>query len=281
MGDEHEGKGIRSHRLKSEVSKKFAVRVKASVWLGKEAGWCGCEGDKSVASFPCSGSNTTFAGMKRKRWILLSSFFCVASCLSAQGIDSLFAKVPQQILPLLNRTSKLDLLDLYNSGLPAKAENLYGGQSEMTKKTADFLSLKTTESGEWQMKMLPYEDDSMLVCVYSHKAVGTSSVITAYRCNWTKLKLAFPRPSLSDFWLPVNPLSQMESQMLNATLQEVPIEVSLCDSAALLTYRVSLEGLSKENREQAVSCVKPLTYAWDAGRKLWIKREEQAKEAGK
>lgn len=31
MGDEHEGKGIRNYRLKSEVSKKFAVRVKALV----------------------------------------------------------------------------------------------------------------------------------------------------------------------------------------------------------------------------------------------------------
>lgn len=60
----------------------------------------------------------------------------------AQTLDIYFVNAPKSVLPLLDRTARLDLMDLYASGLPAKAENLYGGQSELLKRQAITLCSK-------------------------------------------------------------------------------------------------------------------------------------------
>ena len=60
--------------------------------------------------------------------------------------------MPQRVLPILDKTARLDMIDLYNNNLTAKAENIYGGQAEMLRKTDDFISIKCTESSNWQIR---------------------------------------------------------------------------------------------------------------------------------
>ena len=84
---------------------------------------------------------------------------------SAQKIDTIFAHVPHDVLPLLDNTSRLDMLDLYNNNMSAVAENIYGGQSIMEKKTNDYISIKLTDVSHWQMKVLPMAHDTLYACV--------------------------------------------------------------------------------------------------------------------
>lgn len=202
--------------------------------------------------------------MKKIALFLLVVLACPE--LAAQGIDTLFAHVPRKVMPLLDRTSKLDLLDLYNHKLPAKAENTYGGQAEILEKTERYIRLRTTDVGLWQMRLLPAERDTLILCVSSLHAGGTSSRVAVYHRNWMPAKTELPRPGFDLFYAPDSTLSYVQEQALSATLREAPVEALLADSVTTLTYRISTGGLSEEDRALAGKCLHDVRYAWNAGK---------------
>ena len=87
--------------------------------------------------------------MKQRLIILFCLIFTLWGHAKALNIDTLFINTPRHVMPLLDQTSKMDLIDLYNGGLKARVMNLYGGETFLLKKTDTFLSLQTTDSGTW------------------------------------------------------------------------------------------------------------------------------------
>ena len=82
-----------------------------------------------------------------KRYVLFIFVLSLTLYASAgQRIDAYFAKMPQTVLPLLDKTARLDLLDLYNSHLTPKVENVYGGQSALLSKTDDYIQIRCTDA---------------------------------------------------------------------------------------------------------------------------------------
>ena len=109
-------------------------------------------------------------------------FVFVASPLSAQHyIDKFFANIPSNVLSIIDHTSRLDMIDLYNNGMHAQAENLYGGLSQIVKKSDYYLDVKLTESSSWQMRIMPSAHDTLIVCVHSVTANSTSSTLRFYK----------------------------------------------------------------------------------------------------
>lgn len=184
----------------------------------------------------------------------------------AQCIDSLFAQVPIAVMPLLDETSRLDLIDLYNSKLPAKAENRYGGQSELLEKTPQFMRLRSSGVGEWQFRLLPAERDTLIACIRSVKSEGVNSWLEVYNRHWKRVKIELPNPPFSSFYVPVAHLSPMREQVLGEMLREAPIQLEFNDKAPTLTCSISTEGLSEEDKADAQLCLHPVVYEWVDGK---------------
>lgn len=69
------------------------------------------------------------------RYYLLTILMFLSSGLAyAQSMDTMLVRVPQSELPLLERNPRLDMLDLYNSQMEAKGENIFGGYSYLLKR---------------------------------------------------------------------------------------------------------------------------------------------------
>lgn len=183
----------------------------------------------------------------------------------AQSVDTLFANVPRNVLPLLDKTAKLDLLDLYNNGLPAKAENTLGGQAELLEKTGDKLLLRTTDAGKWLMKLLPAGHDTLICCIYSLKAGGTSSGVTLYERSWHISKNNAPSPKFEQLYNNKNTLSASRAQSIQATLRETAVSASWSDEEQALIFKIDTAGLSKEDKEDADKCVREAKYYWADG----------------
>ena len=164
--------------------------------------------------------------------ILLSSL--MPRCM-AQTLDIYFVNAPKSVLPLLDRTARLDLMDLYASGLPAKAENLYGGQSELLKKTSDYLMLKTSDAGTWQLKVLTAGHDTLHLT--NEKFVKNSTEVT-------------------DF----------DRQRLMPTLLHLPIQATWHADEPVITFCLSLDSLPKEYINLAKELTKNISYKWQSGR---------------
>lgn len=181
----------------------------------------------------------------------------------SQNIDSLFASVPRSVLPLLDHTAKLDLLDLYNNKLTARAENVYGGQTTLIKKTQDYLRLQLTESSTWEMKIVPQNmRDTFLVCIHSVDALGVSSNISVYHTNWQTAKLKYEVPSFSDFLIQNEALSYSRRQNILRMLSHAPISASLNDTTQLVTFQIALNALGNEWKEDAKKIISPVHYQW-------------------
>lgn len=193
-------------------------------------------------------------------------FVAASADASAQHLEQYFAQTPTAVLPLLDKTAKLDLLDLYNGHLPAKAENLLGGQSEIVRKTDTFLSLRLTDVSSWEMKVLSSGNDTTIACIHSVKAGSTTSQLTAYDTQWREMKYEWPHPDFEEFYQIGNSLSATRNQTLRRLLRSLPVEATWSDTANVLTFRVSTTGLSEDDRADAQQCLHPLSYEWGAGK---------------
>lgn len=221
---------------------------------------------------------TIFARMKQLIKAAALLFLAAPTALSAQSCDHYFAQSPAAVLPLLDRTAKLDLLDLYNGSLPAKAENVLGGQAELLRKTDSFLSLRLTEASTWEMKVLPSGSDTLIVCIHSVEAGGVISRIRAYHTDWREAKCEIPCPEFDAFYQIAPTLSTTRNQVLRTRLRPLPVEASWSDTTNVLTFRVSTAGLSRDDLADAQQCLHPLFYEWVAGKFQPISPTEAAEQ---
>lgn len=197
------------------------------------------------------------------RKLLFTLLLLLATCTQAQPIDSLFAAVPREVLPLLDTTARLDLLDLYNSRLTAKTENSFGGQAELNLKTDDFLELTTSAVGRWQMKLMDHPQHPFICVVRLLNAGDTYSAVELYDRQWKPVLAAqVPAPTLQQFFAPSAALSTFRTEQLQALLQRQPVVAEWTGQGRCLRFAVSLGGLSQEDRRDAALCLHSVCYEW-------------------
>lgn len=199
-----------------------------------------------------------------KTFFLLLAFF-IPFNISALNVDSLFVYVPRSVLPLLDTTAKLDLIDLFNNNLPAKAENVLGGQAEITKKTANDLQIKLTDVSSWQMSLLPTNHDILICCIQTVDAIGKSSIIRFYQSNWHPSKQEVPSPTVDQFFRETKSLSFTQLQAIKLALSDPLIEASWKENENLLIYKISLNRLSEELKSDAKKCIHDVIYVFENG----------------
>lgn len=197
--------------------------------------------------------------------------FCLLAVLSwlplpAETIDSLFARVPDSELPLLELNSRLDMLDLYNYKMAAKAENVYGGSSYLLVKSDDFLRVQLTDVSIWSLKRLSVGGDTLYSCIHSVGSPAVSSRIRFYRSDWTLAAVDVPVPSFDSFWQPSDSLPAERLTELRARLSPLCMEAYWAADVPELTFRISIAALNEDDRRDARRCLLPLTYLWKEGR---------------
>ena len=174
---------------------------------------------------------------------------------------------------MLDKTARLDMIDLYNSNLKAVAENIYGGQSVMEEKGNDFLSIRLTGVSQWQMKLFSVNHDTLAVCVHTIASPAQSSTIQGYHRDWHTAKIDFPQPSLEQFFKQKDVVKQSKYAVLIEQLRLAPVAIMLHKNEPTLTYTLSLKSLSVTDQALAAELVKPLTFTWQSGKFVAEKSE--------
>lgn len=203
--------------------------------------------------------------MKRTALYLSAALACLFSGQArAQSMDSVLVSVPESELPLLERNPRLDMLDLYNSKMEAKGENIFGGASYLTEKDDNYLRIRLTDVSEWELQRLTLDGDTLFVCIHSVSTPATGSTVRCYSKTWERdTSLRLRMPDFSDFWKPeADSLTAARRTSLRELLQESPVEIHWKHDAQhqpQLTFSLSVEGLSIEDRDDARRCLKPVT----------------------
>ena len=191
---------------------------------------------------------------------------CSALPLRAGLIDSLFINAPQDVLPLLGQTERLDLLDLYDYRLKAEVENRLGGRSLLEYKDSCMLRLRVSDAESWEIHLLQSEGDRLLVCLNSVSAGGEMTHLTAYSLSWKPLKMAFPKPDCKHFLTaaPADSLTDADLSAFHALLPALPVAASWQEGNRLQLH-IDASALATDLRRAARLCLRPLTYEYRKG----------------
>ena len=131
---------------------------------------------------------------------LLFTLLAILCCLlpaTAQTMDSLFVKAPAEVLPMLDRTARLNMLDYFNSGMEAVAENSLGGRSVLTRKDSSRLSIRTTEASEMEIVWL--RERRLILCLQTLRLPARQTYLQIYDEAWRRRSASVPEFTLKDF----------------------------------------------------------------------------------
>ena len=205
-----------------------------------------------------------------KRYVILFFALCLFLRVSAEHrVDAYFSKMPQAVLPLLDKTARLDLLDLYNSHLTPKVENVYGGQSTLLTKTDDYIHIRCTDVSTWQLKLLPMAHDTLIVCISTVQGLNPYSKLTYYKgSDWHQVKRDFPQPAFNLFVKSAGEPLPARLQSSLDVLRNAPIQFTLSEHEPTLTCALSLVALSLEAQKDLAPLLQSVQYKWASGK--WV-----------
>ena len=147
----------------------------------------------------------------KRHWLFIVGIFCALSA-TAQDMKSVFIAMPDSVTPLLSKINREDCVDFLDSNMKARVKNRYGNVAEMEMLTDDYTLVRTSSVGTLEMKLLPLNDSTKVVCmVRTVCASACDSDIRFQASDWSKELDAgtfLQLPETKDFFLPNDTLSE-------------------------------------------------------------------------
>ena len=207
----------------------------------------------------------------RKVLLIVVSVLCGISA-SAQDMKSVFIAMPDSITPLLTKVNKEDFVDFLDSNMKAEVKNRFDGTAEMKVLTEDYTLVQTSEIGTLEMKLLPVNDSTKVICmVKTVCASACDSDVRFYTSDWSKeLDAAslLQRPSADVFFLPDDTLSE-EGVLIRKKADMHLMKVSLSKDVPTLTFIYTTpDYLNQEDKEKLLPHLRkePVVLQWKDGK---------------
>jgi hypothetical protein len=179
-------------------------------------------------------------------------------------ITDLFARAPRSVFPLLERNTRLDMIDYHNSGLATASRNLMGGESRIVDATDRTLQLSMTPASSYKMTLLEARGDTVIALVRTLLLPTPDSDITLYTTHWQPTPAdAFTPPSL-DQWLTAG-IKGTDPDVVNL----LPFVTATIDiDGNTMTLRPSLERrYTADDSTKVAAALRPsMVYTWDGRR---------------
>lgn len=199
--------------------------------------------------------------------------FIGLGALQAQEAKTCFKNMPDSICPLLSAVNRADFIDFLESKMKAEVTNSFGGKSEMTELSPDYIRVQMTPQSTWQMKLLPVNDSTKVICTVSTVcAPACDSHINFYTTDWKELPAASYLPALpamDDFIIQAPDtvdVYEYQAARRQADMLLVKTDLSAKDTALTFTFTTP-DYMEKEAAEKLKPFIRrPIAYTWNQGR---------------
>ena len=176
--------------------------------------------------------------------------------LSAQLAKTCFTNMPDSLSPLLTAVNRADFIDFLESKMKAEVTNRFGGKSEMTELTSDYICVQVTPRSSWQMKLLAVNDSTRLICTVSTVCAPVcDSHINFYTTDWKELPSTSYLPSVPDMDNFIAPASdtadvyRYQDARLQADMLLMKADLSSKDATLTFTFTTPDYKLCLERRK--------------------------------
>lgn len=198
--------------------------------------------------------------------LTLLTLLCSMSLSAQLTAAGAFTSAPAEVFPLLDKNTRLDMVDYFNSGLATPSTNKLQGRSAITELSPESLSVKISEASSAQIALLKAGNDTLIALVSTVSTPGLDSNLKFYDSGWRQLQSAkyFTAPGWDDWVTTGHDVTEVTaySPFMLASYFIDP-------SAGVLTITNNLSTFIDEDTYKDISeALHPsLTYKWN-GRKF-------------
>ena len=179
--------------------------------------------------------------------------------------ESAFTSAPAEVFPLLERNSRLDMIDYFRSGLDTPTANRLDGGSRVTALSDSKMDLNLSDASSAQIVLLPAGSDTIIAVVNTLAMPGKDSSVSFYSSQWKKLsgENIFKAPIMDD-WMTKGHSTREVTDVTPFMIASITID----PAAGSLTVNNNLSAfLAPEVYESIAPAMLPqLTYKWDGRR---------------
>ncbi len=207
--------------------------------------------------------------MMKKLIGIITIVFCCMLSARGQEAKTLFVNMPDSLSPLLTAVNRADCIDFLESKMRAQVDNRFDGKSEMTALGADFISIQLSPQTTWQMKLLPVNDSTRIICtVATACAPVCDSDVRFYTSDWKELPAAsfLQLPSMESF---LSIPDSANTEDLAHTLLKADMllrKATLANNTAQLSFQFTTPEYMGEDATNRLKPFlhSPLVYIWSA-----------------
>lgn len=211
--------------------------------------------------------------MIKKLSVFLFCLFAGVVTSQAQEAKTCFVNMPDSLSPLLSAVNRADFIDFLESKMKAEVTNNFGGKSEMTELTPDYIRVKMTGQSSWQMKLLPLNDSTKVICTVSTVcAPACDSHINFYTTEWKELPSSSYLPTLpviNDFIAEASDsvdIYEYQEACRQADMLLMKADFSAEEFELTFTFTTP-DYMEKETAEKLKLFLRhPVVYEWQKGR---------------
>lgn len=204
-----------------------------------------------------------------KKVLLLLMLLTFATNMSAKSLNELWVSMPDSLMPMVNKSQRIEFLDLKNLGVKAEVDNLLGESCQLDSVTSDYLKLTTSPSSLYEMRLLPQTSgDSLLCIVRTFSAPEKESELKFYDQEWKELEGTSLLPSnLSDvsLYMQAKPdtMNLERYHELQAMIEPQMFHLTWSEDGNELVSQLSLPLLGKEEKAQMLALLMQRKFKWD------------------
>jgi hypothetical protein len=205
-----------------------------------------------------------------KKLLIIIGIAAMALTAQAQDLKARFIAMPDSVLPLMTQVNREDCVDFLESQMAAKVKNRFGGQTEMTVLTPDFLHLNVTDYSTVEMKLLPVSDSTYVTCMVT-TVLGpvADSHVRFFDSQWQELSAEqhLVMPVEDAFYQPTDTLTD-EQVRLRSKADIYLVKAELSAEAPTVTFTFTTpQYMAKEDREALSPLLsqEPVVYEWKEG----------------
>lgn len=199
------------------------------------------------------------------RLILVLTILCAHAMSSVAQFSATkaFVSAPTEVFPLLDKNTRLDMIDYFNSGSSTASTNSLQGASRITSIAPMDVRIAMTESTTYQIAVLKTSTDSIIALIETIAMPACDSRISFYNRDWTCTDgKQFTPPTLRD-WL--NDTGRKEIDMVEMIVPFLIVGYEYDATTETLTLTNNIDDfVSVEYLEQVKSYFIPtLSYRWN------------------
>ena len=194
--------------------------------------------------------------MKPIYYIVTLSMLAFATINSqAQSIADAWANMPAHIMPSIGKNARLDMIDLYNAGMSAKAATFTGDTACLTALGNNYLFLRTSKASTMQMMQIVVGKKILYAIITTIEGPVANSHINIYDEQWQPLgvKKYFPEITVEDFInLPKSKRKEREELLKKIPLHTIQYNMTHMTNDIIATPSF-LQTLDEETRKEIES----------------------------